>query len=530
MSKRVAVIGAGTSGMVAIKCCLDEGLRVTCFERSDRVGGLWAYREDRDGQGCVFKSTINNTSKEMMCYSDYPIPKEYPNFMHHSYIEKYLLSYVDHFDLKRHIQFRTEVKKVAQAADYDTTGRWQVTTKNRDSSECTTDLFDAVMICTGHHTTPHTPDFPGLKDFQGTVTHTHEYKTPYHLIDKRVVVIGLGNSGGDAAVELSRISSKVFLSTRTGAWILNRVGPQGNPFDIVITRRFMDILPDSLKNTMTKLQLQRKLDHSKYGLRPKHNPLQAHALVNDDLPNRILSGAVTVKPNVARFTKTGVEFVDGTFEDDIDCVILATGYTFSYPFVDCPSFQVVKNEVSLYKYVFPTDLKHPTICTIGLAQPSGAIHPISELQCRWAARIFNSQARLPPRPEMEASVKKAKDDMSKRYIKSQRHTIQVDWIKYMDSIAVEIGVKPDLWKLFWSDPALALHCFFGPCLPYQYRLMGPGKWNGAKDAINTMWERVDAPLKTRLPAVQEDKSGAAIMLLWFGLAFLVIYIARLIVL
>ena len=273
--------------------------------------------------------------------------------------------------------------------------------------------------------------------------------------------------------------------------------------------------------------MQAKFNHSKYGLRPDHNPFQAHPLVSDDLPNRIISGAVTVKPNVARFTKAGVEFVDGTFEDDIDCVILATGYTFSYPFVDCPSFRVVKNEVSLYKYVFSTNLKHPTICTIGLVQPIGAIHPCSELQCRWAARIFNGQARLPPRYEMEAAVKKAKDDMSKRYIKSQRHTIQVDWITYMDAVAMEIGVKPDLWKLFWSDPALALRCLFGPCLPYQYRLMGPGKWNGARDAINTMWERVDAPLKTRLPAVQEN-SWAANMLLYLGLAFLFITVVLLV--
>ena len=209
MSKSVAVIGAGASGITALKCCLDEDLIPTCFERSDRVGGLWSYREDRDGQGCVFKSTIINTSKEMMCYSDYPIPKEYPNYMHNSYIEKYFRSYVDNFDLMRHIKFRTEVENLRPAADYDTTGRWQITSKNRDSGERITEFFDAVMICIGHHTTPNTPDFQGLEEFQGKVLHTHDYKTPYQLIDKQVVVIGIGNSGGDASVELSRISSKV---------------------------------------------------------------------------------------------------------------------------------------------------------------------------------------------------------------------------------------------------------------------------------------------------------------------------------
>ncbi|XP_038069073.1 flavin-containing monooxygenase 5-like [Patiria miniata] len=522
MSKKVAIIGAGASGITAIKCCLDEGLQVTCFERSDRIGGLWAYREDVDGQGCVFKSTIINTSKEVMCYSDYPIPKENPNYMHNSYIEKYFLSYVDHFDLRRHIQFRTEVEKVTQAADYDTTGRWKITTKNRDSGESTTDHFDAVMICTGHHTTPNIPDFPGLKEFQGKVLHTHDYKTPYDLIDKRVVVIGIGNSGGDAAVELSRISSKVFLSTRSGAWVLNRVADYGNPVDTVILRRFGDLVPFKLQTFLAKRQLQAKFDHAKYGLQPKCDPFHHHPFLSDDLPNRILSGAVVVKPNIARFTETGVKFVDGTFEDNIDCVILATGYSFSFPFVDCPSFHVIKNEVSLYKYVFAPDLKHPSICTIGLVQPVGAINPCSEIQSRWAARVFTGQARLPSRPEMEASIKKAKDDMRKRYVKSQRHTLQVDWIKYMDSVAIEFGVKPDFLKMFLSDPFLAVLCYFGPCSPYQYRLVGPGKWVGAREAIITFWDRVHAPLKTRLPAVQE-KTGTP-LLLRLGLAFLLLYI------
>ena len=80
--KRVAVIGAGASGLTAIKCCLDEGLLPVCFERVDEVGGLWYYTERvREGQGCVMRSTIMNTCKEMMCFSDFPPPSEFPNFM-----------------------------------------------------------------------------------------------------------------------------------------------------------------------------------------------------------------------------------------------------------------------------------------------------------------------------------------------------------------------------------------------------------------------------------------------------------------
>ncbi|XP_033626297.1 dimethylaniline monooxygenase [N-oxide-forming] 5-like [Asterias rubens] len=529
MGKKVAVIGAGASGLAALKCCLDEDLEATCFERSDRVGGLWAYREDRDGQGCVFKSTIINTSKEMMCYSDYPIPKDYPNFMHNIYIEKYFRSYVEHFGLKDHIKFHTEVENVTPAVDYDSTGRWKITHKKRDGGERVVEHFDAVMVCIGHHTTPSVPMFPGLEEFQGDVVHTHDYKTPFHLVDKQVVVIGLGNSGGDAAVELGRIASKVFLSTRSGAWVFNRLADYGYPVDIMITRRVIMSFPANFQNFMAQKKLQSKFDHARYGLQPAYGPINAHPFVNDDLPNRILSGAVVLKPNISRFTKTGVEFEDGSVEDNIDCVIMATGYTFSFPFIDCPSLKVEKNEVNLYNFVFPPDLKHPTICVIGCIQPWGAIHPLSELQSRWATRVFKGLAHLPSKPEMEASIQQRKDEMSERYKKSQRHTIQVDWIEYMDTLASEFGARPNLLKLFFTDPMLALRCFFGPCLPYQYRLMGPGKWNGAKEAIQTVYERIHAPLQTRTCNLAEQKSGLVGKLLRLSLLVLIlcIFVAKL---
>ena len=108
--KKVAVIGAGASGLTAIKCCLDEGLNPDCFERTDYIGGLWHYTPDvENGQSCVMKSTVINTSKEMMCYSDFPIPKEYAVYMHNKCVHEYLNLYADQFNLKRHIRFNTEV-------------------------------------------------------------------------------------------------------------------------------------------------------------------------------------------------------------------------------------------------------------------------------------------------------------------------------------------------------------------------------------------------------------------------------------
>ncbi len=111
-------------------------------------------------------------------------------------------------------------------------------------------------------------------------------------------------------------------------------------------------------------------------------------MVNDDLPNRILSGTVSVKPNIQEFRGSSVVFEDGTVEDDIDLVVFATGYTFSFPFLSSHVIPVSKNKVSLYKYIYPPGLERPTLAMIGLIQPLGAIMPISEMQARWATRVF----------------------------------------------------------------------------------------------------------------------------------------------
>ncbi|CAC5408468.1 FMO [Mytilus coruscus] len=234
---KVAIIGAGASGLAAIKCCVDEGLQLTCYERTHDIvpnrlrtlqfqylmiefqqnistgfiviGGLWRYTDEvTEGQACVMKSTIINTSKEMMCYSDFPIPAEYPIFMHNSYVQKYFNLYVDKFELRKRIRFRHEIISVKPTDDFETSGQWKLKVKDLANEEEHNITYDAVMICTGHHAEKNMPHFPGLKNFQGKVLHSHDYRHTAGYEEKRVVVVGIGNSGGDVAVELSRVASQ----------------------------------------------------------------------------------------------------------------------------------------------------------------------------------------------------------------------------------------------------------------------------------------------------------------------------------
>ena len=116
---------------------------------------------------------------------------------------------------------------------------------------------------------------------------------------------------------------------------------------------------------------------------------EQHPTVSDNLSNRIISGKVLVKPNIREFTETSAIFDDGTREE-IDAVVFATGYSFSFPFLE-GYVKVVENQIPLYKFMFPPDLEKPTLAFIGLIQPLGPIMPISELQCRWATRVFKGK-------------------------------------------------------------------------------------------------------------------------------------------
>jgi dimethylaniline monooxygenase (N-oxide forming) len=150
----------------------------------------------------------------------------------------------------------------------------------------------------------------------------------------------------------------------------------------------------SLITAYIKTQLNRRFDHMKYGLQPKHDPLSAHPTLNDELPNRIISGSVVIKDDVKEFTENGAVFVDGTKVDNIDAVVLATGYIFGFPFIDESVLKVEDNKVNLYKYMFPPDLEKQTLAIIGCFQPIGAIMPICELQCRLVTRVIKVTINL----------------------------------------------------------------------------------------------------------------------------------------
>ncbi|XP_060630323.2 dimethylaniline monooxygenase [N-oxide-forming] 2-like [Anolis sagrei] len=522
MVLKVAIIGAGVSGLASIKCCLNEGLEPTCFEKSNGIGGLWQFTEIPErGRNTVYRSVITNTSKEMTCFSDFPFPEDYPNYLHNSVLLKYLKAYAEHFQLLDHIQFKTTVYSIRKHPDFASTGQWVVYTEtNRQQASA---VFDAVMVCSGSYSEPKLPldAFPGIEKFKGRYIHSWEYRDQREFERQNVLVIGVGNTGADIASEVCRTAAKVFLSIRSGAWVLSRVAGSGWPSDMILGTRLMAyiqrLLPGWILRRMKAKIFNRWFNHENYGLVPVQSSWTP-VIVNDELPSCILSGAIVVKPNVREFTETSVIFKDGTTEN-IDVIIFATGYNASFPFLEEPIQNMCDNSVSLYKRIFPPHLEKPTLAIIGFIAINGSIPPVAELQARWVTRVFNGSCKLPSVNRMICEVAKRKTTLLKMGFPMEKDSAKASFVAYMDEIAACIGVKPNLLLLFLLDPQLAFKILCGPCTSYQFRLTGPGKWEQARSTILTEWDRVLKPLKTTVNNSSKD-STTFFWFMFLGFSFL----------
>lgn len=520
MPNRVAIVGAGLSGLTSIKCCLDEGLEPICFERSDDIGGLWRFTEHvEEGRASLYRSVVSNACKEMSAFTDFPYPEDFPNFLPHAKLQEYLQMYTKHFDLRKHIQFQTTVVSIRKRPDFSATGQWDVITETNGKQKSA--IFDAVMVCIGYLTEPSLPlsSFPGIDEFKGQYFHSREYKSPELFKDKSVLVVGMGNSGVDIAVEASHTAKKVMISTSRGALVISRVFDNGYPWDMVFLTRFMNIvrnfLPGRIAGWLVSHRVNQWFNHKNYGINPEDRSVLREPVLNDELPGRIISGKVSVKPGVKEFKENSVVFKNTPGEEEVDIIVFATGYKSSFPFLDESIIKVENEHASLYKYVFPPQMEKPTLALMGYIKPFGAIMPVVEIQARWVTRVFKGLCKLPSMNTMMEEVNEKKENKVRWFGLSYDEVLKTDCIVYADEIASFIGIKPSVPSLLLQDPELAFKVFFGPCTAYQYRLNGPGKWDGARNAIMRQWERTVKPTRTRV--VDDSSDFFPYLLKWLAI-------------
>ena len=263
-----------------------------------------------------------------------------------------------------------------------------------------------MLVANGHHWDPRWPEppFPGSESSRASRSTSTTTASPTSCAGKRVLVLGIGNSAVDIAVESSRIADETFLAMRRGAYVipkfLGRQADRRSRAAGALTR-----LPLSVQRFfMARLLKMAVGEMTDYGLpKPDHKLLEAHPTVSSELLPRLGHGDIAVKPNIDRFAGgRTVRFVDGT-EEEIDLVVYCTGYQITFPFLDDDVvFGRSDNRMPLYRRVVAVD--HPGLYFIGFIQPLGPIMPIAEAQSEWVADLLEGRAALPSAEEMRAEI------------------------------------------------------------------------------------------------------------------------------
>lgn len=386
--ENVCVIGAGVSGLLATKNLVEHGFGVDCYERETGVGGLWNWRHHRSP---VYASAHLISSRAATQVPDFPMPDSWPDYPHHRQVLSYLEHYADHFDLRRHIWFGSEVVRVRPAGG----DRWDVTTHSTGGGTERTHRYAAVVIANGHHWAPQLPGYPGLDGYSGEVLHASAFSDPASLRGRKVLVVGAGNTGCDIAVEAAQRAAACWHSSRRGYWHLPKY-LLGRPVDQVNELVSALRLPLRVRQWLFARTLRLAVgDLTRFGLpAPDHRVYETHPLVNSQLVYYLGHGRITPVPDVARFHPDAVELADGsTIQPDL--VLLATGYLPRFEFLDPQLLDLDQHgRPHLYLHAFS---RHPTLAVAGLLQPDSGVFRLVHWQTVAIARWLRLRLVAPDR-------------------------------------------------------------------------------------------------------------------------------------
>ncbi|KAM0323264.1 hypothetical protein ACHAQA_008855 [Verticillium albo-atrum] len=521
-SPTVAVIGLGVLGLVAAKNLVEEGFEVTGFERNTYVGGLWHYTDE--DQTSVLPSeffgqppTVINISKERGCFTDFPFPDDTPSHCTAEHVQRYLESYVDHFDLTRRLRLGTTVTSVRRD---DANDRWIV-----DIAGAGPQYFDKVVMAAGINSRPRVPQLEGIDTFQGEVLHSRAFKRPELFEGKRVVVVGMGNTGADTAAALCDHADKIWISHKHGA-LMPRV-LDGAPIDHTLTARkvammnFLELkLPrvaDFLINTMvTKLQ-DRAFDiRPEWRLSPAPPIKHAVPIISDNLVNLLASGQITSVPGIRRISgPRTVELDDGT-ELEADTIIWCTGYMTDFGLLEravdptrhtTPRWDAAigsrgKPLARLYQNVFSLD--HPqSLAFMGTVAFATGAFPLYDLCSMAVAQVWKGASPLPSGEEMSRAVDAQHDyicGIAESGSAVPGWVRQGEWVAWADKaagtrVSEHLGWGLAGWRFWLRDRRFYSMLADGIYTPFVWRVFeGKRKrWDGARGAI----EKVNAQVAAR---------------------------------
>ncbi|MCF8245477.1 MAG: NAD(P)-binding domain-containing protein [Saprospiraceae bacterium] len=417
---RICVIGAGCSGITAVKNLVEAGFEhVVCFEKSNDIGGNWRY-SPKESHSSVCETTHIISSKSMSEYLDFPMPDDYPDYPSHEQVLAYFEAYAEHFGVKKYIRFNTVVASVEKIEGE----KWRVTLASGES-----ETFEYLLVANGHHSVPRWPDLPGK--FTGESLHSHSYKTNQPFDGKRVLIIGAGNSGCDCAVEISRVATSTAISMRRPYYIIPKF-LMGKPTDTF--NGLMLKLPKFIRKVLINISLRLQVgDFKDYGLeRPDYPITNCHPVLNSELLYKIRHGKVRPRRGIQLIDGRTVVFEDGK-KEDFDVIVAATGYKISFPFFD-KNFLDWEDAERIPLYLRMIHPQHPTLFFIGLLQPQGCVWPLSDIQSKLVANIIAGKTRLPSNLEQLAEAEAEAAEIAREFLAAKRHSVEVHFGPFFKKI------------------------------------------------------------------------------------------------
>jgi cation diffusion facilitator CzcD-associated flavoprotein CzcO len=308
----VAVIGAGPAGLAVAACLRKAGVDFIILEKEQQVGAAWRRHYER---------LHLHTIKRLSSLPFRPFDRSYPRYVPRAEVVRYLESYAAQFDIKP--RFGETVRSVRRDAN-----AWIV------ESEANSFHAESVVIASGMNTDPVTPSFSGRENFKGRVLHSAEYVDAAPFRHQRVLVVGMGNTGAEIALDLAEGGAEPTISVRNGVHMVPR-DLFGIPIQVVATAA--SALPSRANDTLIPFILDLALgDLAKFGIkRPKQGIFEQVAkshripVLDVGTAKKISEGAIKVMPGISTMTDDGVVFTDGE-KRVFDAIIFATGYRPSY--------------------------------------------------------------------------------------------------------------------------------------------------------------------------------------------------------
>jgi cation diffusion facilitator CzcD-associated flavoprotein CzcO len=426
---RVCVVGAGPCGLTALKNLNTEGIcDVVCYDEGHSIGGSWVF-DDRPERHSVYEATHLISSKRMSDFEDFPLPDDFPDFPSHRQMRTFFEDYASHFGVKKFVRLATRVVRAELLPDH----RWRVATTGANGAH--EESFDYLIICTGHHREPFRPEYPG--QFSGEVLHSTEYKRPDSFRDKRVLVVGGGNSACDIAVDVARVAQKTCISMRRGYHIVPKL-IFGRPSDLLYARlRRNAPMPKSVLQRFLEALVHLNVGPmERYGLqRPEGRLLEMHPTLNSDILNALRDGRVLPRVGIRSFEGSTVCF-DAGRPEQFDVIIWGTGYRIRFPFLD-KSVVTWDDSGPVPLYLKMMHKQIPSVFFIGLFQPIGCIWRLADRQAQIAALQIKGALGRPR--DIEARIDKEISSPHWRFDKAPRHAVEVDYHDFRHELLKEIG-------------------------------------------------------------------------------------------